>query len=141
MLYHDPPELLANQKRGDPPWQEWPGRIRTRLDVMAASGDERDWFRYHHRQAAVDKAWAEWRDARRRRRDFSAGFDWDQVLIIGPYGAFKTTLGIMIARHWFGLGHCVFSNASCLFGWQLDGDDMYTAMEKMPNIAGTSRLP
>ena len=41
-------------------------------------------------------------------------------------------VGIHLARHWFGLGHAVFSNASCLFGWHLEHEEMSTAMEFMP---------
>ena len=80
---------------------------------MAASGDKRDWFRYGHRLKAYDRAWREFIDARRRRRNFMAGFDWNQILILGEYGSGKTSLGIKIARHFFGLGHPVFSNSRC----------------------------
>ena len=76
-------------------------------------------------------AWAEFIDAR-RRRDFRGGFDWNQILILGDFGSGKTSLGIHLARHWFGLGHAVFSNASCLFGWHLEHEEMYTAMGFMP---------
>ena len=80
---------------------------------MEAAGDPRDWFRYQHRLLAVEMAWAEFIDARVRRRDFSAGFEWNQILILGDYGVGKTSLGVKIARYYFGLGHPVFSNASC----------------------------
>lgn len=133
-LYYDPPELKQQAARGDPPPETWPGTYVTREDIMAASGDKRDWFKYHHRLDAAERAWAEHFDSRSRRRDLSAGFDWDQILIIGEYGSGKTTLGIMIARYYFGLGHCVFSNASCLFGWRFRTlNEMYTALIKMPN--------
>ena len=98
---------------------------------MKAAGDSRDWFRYGHRLQAGEMAWAEFIDAR-RRRDFRAGFDWNQILILGDFGSGKTSLGIHLARHWFGLGHAVFSNASCLFGWHLEHEEMYTAMGFMP---------
>ena len=99
---------------------------------MASSGDPRDWFRYGHRLKRVERSWAEFIDARRRRRKFAAGFEWNQILILGDYGSGKTTLGIHMARRWFGLGHPVFSNASCLFGWHLEHEEMYTAMGFMP---------
>ena len=117
-----PRQLILSQKvcavrqfaqRGDPPVAEWPGRVITREDLMAASGDKRDWFRYGHRLKAYDRAWREFIDARRRRRNFMAGFDWNQILILGEYGSGKTSLGIKIARHFFGLGHPVFSNSRC----------------------------
>ena len=96
MLF-DPPELGEYAERGDPPLAEWPGTIRMRQDVMAACGDKRDWFRFGHRYEAYLRYWNEWADARARRRDMSSGFDWDQILIIGEYGAGKTTLGIKAA--------------------------------------------
>ena len=37
-----------------------------------------------------------------------------------------------LARRYFGLGHPVFSNSSCLFGWHLEHEEMYTAMGFMP---------
>lgn len=132
ILLHDPPGLKRLSERGDPPSHEWPGTVRTRLDVAKSTGDARDWFRYRHREEAFLRVWNEWADARSRRRDMSAGFDWDQVLIIGAYGSGKTTLGIMMALHYFKLGHCVFSNAACLFGWHLELEEMYTALGMMP---------
>ena len=128
----DPPEVARFAKRGDPPISRWPGRLVSRQDIMEAAGDPRDWFRYGHRLDAYRKAWAEFVDARRRRKNFIAGFDWNQILILGDYGAGKTTLAIKLARYYFGLGHPVFSNASCLFGWHLEHEEMYTAMGFMP---------
>ena len=90
----DPPELKEYADRGDKGFLEWPGNIRTEEDVMASCGDPRDWFRYGWRLEAYQRHWMEWGDARARRRDMSAGYEWDQLLIIGPYGADKTTLGI-----------------------------------------------
>ena len=129
---YDPPELAQEASRGDPPLEAWPGKPIGRSQLMAAAGDSRDWFRYGHRLQAAEMAWAEFIDARRRRRDFRAGFDWNQILILGDFGSGKTSLGIHLARHWFGLGHAVFSNASCLFGWHLEHEEMYTAMGFMP---------
>ena len=118
--------------RGDPPIDQWPGRIVTREDLMKAGGDPRDWFRYGHRLKAYEEAWAEFADAQRRRRNFKAGFDWNQILVLGDYGAGKTSVAVHMSRHFFGLGHPVFSNASCLFGWHLKQEEMYTAMGFMP---------
>ena len=91
-----------------------------------------NWFRYGHRLKAYQQAWAEFMDARRRRRRFDVGFEWNQILVLGDYGAGKTSLAIKMAHYWFRLGHPVFSNASCLFGWHLDHEEMYTAMGFMP---------
>ena len=72
------------------------------------------------------------RTVRERRRDLFSGFDWNQILIIGEFGAGKTTLGVLLARYYFGLGHPVFSNTSCLFGWRLGLEELYTAMGRIP---------
>ena len=131
-VLRDPPELKDFAARGDPPAEDWPGRIVTREDLMRSSGDSRDWFRYGHRYRAYQEAWAEFADARRRRKNFMSGFDWNQILILGEYGSGKTTLAVHMARHFFGLGHAVFSNTSCLFGWRLEREEMYTALGFMP---------
>ena len=134
-LLQDPPELALHSHRGDPPMSRWPGKWVNKYAIMAACGDERDWFRFHHRYQAYRQAWAEFCDARRRRRRLSSGFNWNQVLIIGEYGAKKTTLGIKIAYEFFRRGHAVFSNASVLFGWHLEHEEMYTAMGFMPKFS------
>ncbi len=105
----DPPEVARYAQRGDPDIIDWPGRVVTRQDLMMASGDPRDWFRYRHREKAYEEAWHEFVDARSRRKDFMAGFDWNQILVLGDYGSGKTTLATHLARHFFGLGHPVFS--------------------------------
>ena len=105
MVLRDPPEVKQYAKRGDPPIDQWPGRIVTREDLMKAGGDPRDWFRYGHRLKAYEEAWAEFADARRRGRNFKAGLDWNQILVLGDYGAGKTSVAVHMARHLFGLGH------------------------------------
>ena len=134
-LLYDPPELSQYASRGDLDVDDWPGRVVSHHDIMAASGDPRDWFRYGWRKKAADRAWAEWADARARRElygNLATNFNWNQILILGDYGSGKTTLGIWLARYFYGLGHAVFSNASCLFGWRLRHEEMYTAMGTMP---------
>ena len=87
---------------------------------MKASGDQRDWFRYGHRLQAHTRATHEFITGRRVRRDMSAKFNWNQILVLGDYGAGKTTTAIKLAYLYYRLGHPVFSNASCLFGWHLE---------------------
>ena len=99
MVLRDPPEVKQYAKRGDPPIDQWPGRIVTREDLMKAGGDPRDWFRYGHRLKAYEEAWAEFADARRRGRNFKAGLDWNQILVLGDYGAGKTSVAVHMARH------------------------------------------
>lgn len=131
----DPPELKRHAARGDPPVNEWPGRIMNRIDVMRAAGDQRDWFRYWHRQKAVERVTYAYRKRRKTRRKLGSGYDWNQVLILGDYGAKKTTLGIYAALLDFVWGHAAFHNASCLFGWRLDREETYTSLGLMPKYS------
>ena len=55
MVLRDPPEVKQYAKRGDPPMDQWPGRVVTREDLMKAGGDPRDWFRYGHRLTRVER--------------------------------------------------------------------------------------
>ena len=87
----DPPDVARYAQRGDPPMSEWPGRIVGRKDLMMASGDPRDWFRYRHREQAYEEAWLEFADARNRRKDFMADFSWNQILVLGDYGSPTST--------------------------------------------------
>ena len=64
---------------------------------MKASGDQRDWFRYMHRLQAHTRATQEFITGRRVRRDMSSNFTWNQILVLGDYGAGKTTTAIKIA--------------------------------------------
>ena len=99
---------------------------------MKASGDQRDWFRYMHRLQAHTRATHEFITGRRVRRDMSSNFNWNQILVLGDYGAGKTTTAIKMAYLYYRLGHPVFSNASCLFGWHLEREEMYTALLFVP---------
>ena len=38
MVLRDPPEVKQYAKRGDPPMDQWPGRVVTREDLMKAGG-------------------------------------------------------------------------------------------------------
>ena len=76
---------------------KWPGRLVGREDLMRASGDQRDWFRYGHRLQAHTRATQEFITGRRVRRDMSADFNWNQILVLGDYGAGKTTTAIKMA--------------------------------------------
>ena len=78
-----PAKLAGKADRGDPLMEDWPGVKVTPENVMQATGDPRDWFHFYHRLDAYLEAWAEFYDARAKRRDFFAGFDWNQILILG----------------------------------------------------------
>ena len=134
-MLQDPPELKQYQKRGDPPMSAWPGRWITRYDIMASCGDDRDWFRYGHKFEAYKQVVMEFFHARHARRSIRKDFSWNQVLLMGDYGVGKTTLAAKIALEMFRLGHPVFSNASILFGWHLEAEELYTALGSMPKNA------
>ena len=134
-VYEDPPELAQYAARGDLPMEYWPGEWKTKYDVMRACGDPRDWFRFWWRYNAYCEAWGNFLDARRRRRNMFSGFDWNQVLIIGPYGARKSTLMVYKAKLANDVGHACFSNASVLFGWGLGHVELYTAMGFCPKCS------
>ena len=129
-LLYDPPGLTTGH--GDPPMNAWPGRRVTEDDVAAACGDGRDWFRFGHRLQAHRDAWHRFRQARKRRRNYFSGFKFSQVLIIGDLGAKKSTLADWEAYKWFQRGHPVFSNGPTLFGWRLEGEDIFTALARVP---------
>ena len=104
-MYVDPPELKEYAARGDPPVDLWPGRTMWTVDIMKASGDPRDWFRFHHRLHESERAWDDFASARKRRKNnVKSGFDWNQILVLGDYGAKKTTAAIHLARYFFGHG-------------------------------------
>ena len=134
-LLVDPPELAKYADRGDPPMSRWPGRPVTRIDVMKSMGDDRDWFRYMHKLRMFERTWIEFMDARRRRKRFDNDFGWNQILVIGDYGAGKTTGVTKTVYEYFRRGHPVFSNASLLLGWRLEDEEMFTAMGFMPKFA------
>ena len=73
MVLIDPPELKEYKGRVDPATESWPGSTVTRQELMAACGDPRDWFRYHHRRQAAEQAWMEFSDARRRKPRLQLG--------------------------------------------------------------------
>ena len=135
LIYEDPPELLQYAARGDLPMEVWPGDWKTKYDVMRACGDPRDWFRFWWRYNAYCEAWANFVDARRRRRNLFSGFDWNQVLIIGPFGAKKSTLMVYKSKLANDVGHACFSNASLLFGWGMGHVELYTAMGFCPKCS------
>ena len=38
MVLRDPPEVRLHAKRGDPPMDQWPGRVVTREEMLKAGG-------------------------------------------------------------------------------------------------------
>ena len=131
-LNYDP--VGINWGRAIPPESEWPGRRKDEQDVIAACGDGRDWFRYWHRQKVQ---WAFWESYERNRQgktdeDYYKGFEWNQRLIIGIYGAGKTVMAVSGGLFRLADGFPYFDNGPGLVGWHLEGDEIFTAMARIP---------
>ena len=138
-LLYDPVDLSNYAKRGDPPIEEWPGIPVGRERIMASAGDPRDWFRYGHRLKAAEKAWAEWADARNRRRDFTSGYTWNQILILGDYGSGKTTLGTGAGFLYLAVVVDVFSRR--VVGWAMESHIRTELVLQALNMALYLRRP
>ena len=137
MMLSDPPELqrMKAASRFYMTEESYPGEKIGSSYIMAASLNPKDWFRYRWREQAAIQAWAEYYDARNRRRNIASGYDWDQILIIGSYGQGKSTLGVLEFYNWFRVGHPGFNNAAALVGWRLKGEEVYTAKGEYPTDA------
>ena len=134
-LLFDPPNI--QQRRGIPPMRDWPGRRMTIEDVEAACGDGRDWFRYWHRALRFQETWGEdgvFERARAVRSDddYYRDFDWDQRLLIGPYGSGKSTITVADSLPLAHEGIPTFHNGPLLGGWLVAGDAMFTVFAVIP---------
>ena len=131
-LYHDPPNI--NWGRSISPEREWPGRRKDERDVASACGDGRDWFRYWHRLEKHREIWRlyDWHHKTLHTTDYYRGFEWNQRLIIGEYGVGKTTLAIARGLDRLQRGFPFFENGPGLVGWHLQGDEIFTAMGRIP---------
>lgn len=118
--------------RADPPEQDWPGRWVDYRDVMLSSGDERDWFTFRHRLTAHVRAMRLFRQARRRRRKRSSGFDFAQIMWVGDMGASKSVSAAEEAFWWFQRGHPFFHNGGFNFGRVIEGSDIYEIIANVP---------
>ena len=131
-LYLDPPNI--NWGRAIPPERDWPGRRVDEIDVAEACGDGRDWFRFWHRIEKHRELWAKYDywSARRTSDDYYRDFEWNQRLIMGPYGAGKTTTGVLTGIARLQDGFPFFHNGPSLVGWVLEGDEIFTTMAVQP---------
>ena len=118
--------------RADPPEEDWPGRWVDYRDVMLSSGDERDWFTFKHRLTAHVRAMRLFRQARRRRRKLSSGFDFAQIMWVGDMGASKSVSACEEAHFWFQRGHPFFHNGGFNFGRVVEGADIYEIIANVP---------
>lgn len=122
--------------QSDIPPELWAGKPVGEEHVIAACGDERDWFSaderwYAHRlrEAKHDLA------VRRKWKLSSNGWDFGQVLVVGRMGAKKSVFVDWIAGYWYELGHPVFANASLLFGRRIDGAETYDLVAHIPKYS------
>ena len=118
--------------RADPPENEWPGRWIDIRDVANSSGDERDWFTFRQRARAHVRLMRLFRQARRRRRKLSSGFDFAQIMWVGDMGASKSVSACEEALYWFQRGHPFFHNGGFNFGRLVEGSDIYEIVARVP---------
>ena len=118
--------------RADPPEEQWPGRWVNVEDVAMSSGDERDWFSFRMRLTAHVRAMKLFRQARRRRRKISSGFDFAQIMWVGDMGASKSVSAAEEAFWWFQRGHPFFHNGGFNFGRIVEGADIYEVIANVP---------
>ena len=118
--------------RADPPEEQWPGRWVNVEDVAMSSGDERDWFNFRMRLTAHVRAMKLFRQARRRRRKLSSGFDFAQIMWVGDMGASKSVSAAEEAFWWFQRGHPFFHNGGFNFGRIVEGADIYEVIANVP---------
>ena len=116
---------------------KWPGRPVNEDDVRSACGHPLDWFATEDRMEAHQKAWQMFWASRERRtlKGLMKDHSWNQVLIAGEYGSGKTGAAATHALRRFRQGHPVFSNCGLLFGWRLEGNQLFTAMGRLPYSA------
>ena len=120
---------------------EWPGRWVDDEDVAAACGDERDWFQYQHRLKASRNIRDTFWEVRGRRRKLTSRylgrgrkFEFAQIQIVGDVGASKSTLSVKEAAYWHERGHVVVTNGPALFGLRVEGSEIYTIVDRVPQM-------
>ncbi len=97
-----------------------------------SSGDERDWFSFRMRLTAHVRAMKLFRQARRRRRKLSSGFDFAQIMWVGDMGTSKSVSAAEEAFVWFQRGHPFFHNGGFNFGRLVEGSDIYEVIANVP---------
>lgn len=126
--------------RKDPPPDEWPGRDMTVLDVVQASGDERDWFSLQHRLDAYtwiqERFWASYNRRRSRRFDPQNNpMKFGQQMVVGDLGSGKSVLTCSDIVPYVAAGHPFFHNGPWLFGRKIEGSALYNIIGKIPRFA------
>ena len=125
-------DLLVALDRYVPEWRGWPGVPVLSRDVVEASKNPRDWFTPQDRLRAWEYAWKRFIKARMLRKTFHRGYEWDQILVTGDYGAGKSTIVAYETMRDHDRGLPVFHVGGPLFGFKLGGDEVFTAMGMMP---------
>ena len=133
VMFADPPSV--NFGLGIPPVDEWPGTAVGMAHVAAASGSGKDYFRYWHRALRHLEAWDGFWTARERRSEawYYDHCEWIIRLIKGEWGGGKSTIMVVNALGPFAKqGIPCFHNGGPLFGWELTGADIFTALGQIP---------
>ena len=126
--------------RKDPPPDAWPGREMSVMDVVHASGDERDWFSLQHRLDAFEwiqeKFWKAYKRRRTRRFDPQNNpMKFGQIMVVGDLGAGKSVLTMSDIIPYVANGHPFFHNGPWLCGRRVEGSSLYNIIGEIPRFS------
>ena len=126
--------------RKDPPPDAWPGRDMSVMDVVSASGDERDWFSLQHRLDAFtwiqEKFWKAYKRRRTRRFDPQNNpMKFGQIMVVGDLGAGKSVLTMSDIIPYVANGHPFFHNGPWLCGRRVEGSSLYNIIGEIPRFS------
>ena len=121
---------IVRRGHEDVPEEEWPGRPVTEEDVKLASGHKLDVFTVEERLRAYRAVESSFH---RHYETRSIVPNWNFTLVLGRMGEGKSTLvsilfGVRRAQGW-----PVFHTGSLLFGRVLAANEVYTAVNTMPD--------
>ena len=114
----------------DRPEEEWPGEPVSEAHLELASGHALDVFSLDERMAKFRKIDSLFHE-RYEGRTISP--HWNFRLLLGQMGSGKTTLAVVEAAKAYCRGWPVFHTGSLLFGRILAADEVYTAVNRIPD--------
>ena len=111
------------------PRDKWPGFEITEEEIYTASGHDLDVFSRRDRLDIHRYITEEHLINYENRRVTE---HWEATVIVAPKGHGKTTLGVAFAAPYYKRGWPVFHNGGPLFGRELQVEEVYGAIQKMP---------
>lgn len=121
---------IIRRGHGDLPEEEWPGRSITRDDVVLASQHKLDVLSESDRLRAFDTIEASFY---RNYETRSVTPHWRFTLLLGKMGSGKSTLASILFAVKRAQGWPVFHTGSLLFGRVLAANEIFTAVNRMPD--------